>query len=393
MVPSVTVIIPTYNRRPHLLAAIESVLRQTYTDWELIVVDDGSQDGTLDAIQPYLADRRFQYVSQPHVGRSAARNYGAHLARGEWLAFLDSDDLYLPGALAAHLVVCGESPDLAMTLGGYEYINDDGRRLGERRPWDESGLALADWLFNCLGVPGSVMIRRDWFQRAQGFDSSLHMAEDWDLFLRLAQAGCPMGWTRAAVCQYRQHPGASIRALALHRDSSLRALEKAFSRPDLPPHLASLASQAKAWVYVVFACKAISAGDVPAAALDLQQALALDPGLSDSRRLRLLESLYGVESLEPAAGSAEVTQMDAAVTASLPPALRQHSRAIRRARARAHMTRFFRASGYAAHPLAMSELRAALRLDPSWLLNRGVVAFCLRQIWRGSPLAAGQGHG
>jgi hypothetical protein len=86
-------------------------------------------------------------------------------------------------------------------------------------------------------------------------------------------------------------------------------------------------------------------------------------------------------------------EINAAVTASLPPALQGNRRDIRQAQARAHMARFFRAAGRQANEEARLELRAALHLDPVWLLNRGVVAFCLRQLWRGTPRAVGQGHG
>jgi GT2 family glycosyltransferase len=392
--PRFSFIIPTYNRAELLPAAVASILAQPSEDYEVIVVDDGSTDNTEAVLQDLRGGGMVQTIHQSNKGRSAARNHGAIIARGEFLSFLDSDDRQLPGALTAYARTLAGNREVGLTIGGYEYIDEIGKTIGWREPWTESNdLRLEDWLFNCFGVHGAFLVRRDWFERVQGYDPSLHMAEDWDLFLRLAEAGCPMGWTRAIVCQYRQHPGRSSRALALHRDSSLRVLDKVFSRPDLPPQLAGLAPQARAWVYVLFACKAISASDVQAATLDLQEALAIDPGLGDSRRLRLLESLYGFERLEPAAGVGEVTPMDAAVTASLPPALRRHPQAIRQARARAHMARFFRAAGRQANKQASSELRTALRLDPVWLLNRGVVAFCLRQLWRGSLLAAGHVDG
>ena len=392
--PRFSFIVPTYNRAALLPAAIASILAQPSRDYEVIVVDDGSTDNTEAVLQDLRAGGIIQTIHQSNQGRSAARNHGAKLARGEFLSFLDSDDRQLPGALSAYAQTLAVSRDVGLTVGGYEFVDEVGNTIGSRQPWMESNdLGLGDWLFNCFGVHGAFLVRRDWFERVRGYDPSLHMAEDWDLFLRLAEAGCPMGWTREIVCQYRQHPGSSSRARALHRDSSLRALDKVFNWPDLPPQLAGLAAQARAWVYVLFASKAISDGDVQAATLDLQQALALDPGLSGPRRLKLLESLYSIESLEPVAGAATVVPLEAAIAASLPPAMRQHPHAIRQAQARAHMARFFRAASRQANEQASSELRTALRLDPVWLLNRGVVAFCLRQLWRGSPLAAGQGHG
>src|SRR6266851_7972183 len=102
MPPIVSVIIPTHNRRDFLPGAIASVLAQTFTDWELVVIDDGSQDDTASVIAPFLCDPRVRYEVQPQQGRSAARNRGIQMARSEWVAFLDSDDRYLPNCLQAH---------------------------------------------------------------------------------------------------------------------------------------------------------------------------------------------------------------------------------------------------------------------------------------------------
>jgi glycosyltransferase involved in cell wall biosynthesis len=377
MAPTVSVIIPTYNRRPQLIAAIESVAKQTYGDWELIVVDDGSRDGTVDAIQPYLADSRVRYLPQENAGRSAARNSGARQARGEWLSFLDSDDLYLPATLAAHRSAVSQSPDVSVFFGGYEYVDDEGAWLGERRPWDECGLGLIDLLFNCPGLPGSTFIRRDWFERSHGFDSRLNMAEDWDLFLRLAQLGCPMGWTRANVCQYRQHPDNSIRSYAQHRDQSLLALNKVFQTPYLPVEISALAPHATAWVYVVFARRAFAIGHTESAVRDLKRALEIDPGLASERRSKLLETLFSPETV----GLSSQLDMETAVAPFLPAALSGRASDIRRAQARVQMAAFFRAQRRGARELARTHLGAALRRDPRWLLNRGVLAFVLRQLF------------
>jgi hypothetical protein len=317
-----------------------------------------------------------RYLSQANAGRSAARNYGARQARGEWLTFLDSDDLYLPTSLAAHRSARSRSPNVAMTLGGYEYIDDEGAWLGERRPWDECGLGLADWLFNCLGVQGSVMIRRDWFERSHGYDTRFNIAEDWDLFLRLAQSGCPMGWTRASVFQYRQHSGNSTRNYAQHRDESLDALDRVFQAPDLPLEIRELAPRAKAWVCVVFARRAFAFGHVESAVQDLQRALEMDPGLAGERRPRLLEGLFSPETV----GQFGQVDMEAAVTPFLPPGLKRHAGDIRRAQARVQMAAFFRAQRRGAREQAQNYLSAALRRDARWLFNRGVLAFCLRQL-------------
>jgi glycosyltransferase involved in cell wall biosynthesis len=186
--------ISTFNRAAYLGGAIESALGQTFGDLELIVVDDGSTDETEELLEQARSDPRLRFVRQPNQGLSAARNRGLSLAQGEYLAFLDSDDRYTPTALEAHLAVFARRPGLGMTVGGYEYVDGSGRALGRRSPWQEGGaLALQDWLFNCYAMPGSVLLRREWLERVGEFDASTHGSNDWDLFLRLAQAAVP--WT------------------------------------------------------------------------------------------------------------------------------------------------------------------------------------------------------
>src|ERR1700687_1956433 len=112
MAPRVSVVIPTYNRAGLLPAAVASLLAQTMSDLEVIVVDDGSTDDTAAAVQPFLTDSRVRYVTQTNQGRSAARNHGAQLAQADLLGFLDSDDVQLPGALEAHLCVLERNTQL-----------------------------------------------------------------------------------------------------------------------------------------------------------------------------------------------------------------------------------------------------------------------------------------
>jgi glycosyltransferase involved in cell wall biosynthesis len=375
MATIVSVIIPTHNRREFLPSAIASVLGQSFMDWELLVVDDGSQDDTADVVEPFLLDPRVRYVSQTQQGRSVARNRGIQMAQGKWVAFLDSDDRYLPNCLQDHLNTTAEQPNLAMTIGGYEYIDEFDQRLGERRPWDESKLSPSAWLFNCLAMPGSVLVARPWLEHIGGFDPGCEIAEDWDLFLRLAHAGGIMAWAKAMVCQYRQHRASSIHDTARHRDGSLRALDKFFRRPDLPGEIAGLASQAKAWVYVVFARRAFAAGLAESALQDLQHALDLDPALAGDGRPQLLETLFSPEMI----GQQAEADMVTAVMPHLPAALKRHPDDIRRAQARVHIARFFRADSDGTQERAAAHLRAGVRLDPRWLLNRGVLAYCVRQ--------------
>lgn len=372
MTPVVSVIIPTHDRASLLGQAVESVLGQTLTDLEVIVVDDGSTDATPEVMAAYAGDRRVRYERLARRrGRAAARNRGVQLANATLLGFLDSDDRYLPEALAAHWQAHAATRHIGMTLGRFEHIGPGGEPLDVPAPDPTPDPnRLEHWLFNCLGRTGSVVLVRTWFEAAGGFDERLDLAEDWDLFLRLAHAGCPMRWIPPVVFQYRQHAGCSIHDLERHRRGSLRALEKLFGAPGLRADIAALEQPATAWVNVCFARKHYAAGRDREGAAALARALALDARLCGPTKMQLLEVVM-----------ASAPPVDVASrrswAARLPGALSVSDRELRRAASRVAMGRFFRVCS-SATPEAARALWAGMRLDPRWLANRGVLAFLLR---------------
>jgi len=388
--PVVTVVIPTRDRAQLLPQAIESVLQQTLTAWELIIVDDGSTDHTADVAAAFTVDPRVCYVRQDPRGVSAARNHGASRARAPFLAFLDSDDRFLPGALAALLEAFGANTGTAMTIGGYDRIDEKGRVLGQRRQWEESGLSLEGWLFNCLAINGSVLLRRDWFERVGGFDPDCPPAEDWDLFLRLAAAAAPMAFVRRSVVQYRQHAGNSVKDLARQHEGSLRVLRKFFDGQPAPTAaIASLRSRAFGWMYAVSARRAFLAGDFDDAERYLRQAVACDPALATSGRLGVLQFLLTM----PPERVADAPALRPRIIERLPPALRASRMDLRLAAARAELTAFLDAAHVRDASAASRHLRRALRLDPRMLADRRVLGYVLRRVLRrrpGAPQPVGQ---
>lgn len=182
--PTVSVVIPAYNRARYLRQAVDSVLDQDYPDLEVLVVDDGSTDDTPGILASY--GPRVHAVTQKNAGPSAARNRGVREAAGELVAFHDSDDLMLPGRLRAQAALFAKNPDLGLASADYLKIGPDGEALGSDR------LSLADRLRLASGVcyrnffaTPTVMVRRACLKATGLFAEDLSFGEDWDLWLRL----------------------------------------------------------------------------------------------------------------------------------------------------------------------------------------------------------------
>ncbi len=189
--PPVSVVLPTYQRASTLARAIRSVLEQTYRDFELIVVDDGSTDGTAE-ILARLEDPRVRCIRlDANRGASAARNAGIRAARGRLLAFQDSDDEWLPSKLERHLAAFrAHGPGIGVVYSDMERIWKDGRREYHRSPAVVQGALLdpnTGFYQVCrLGIQSTV-IRRECFTAVGGFDEAFPALEDLELFVRLSR--------------------------------------------------------------------------------------------------------------------------------------------------------------------------------------------------------------
>ncbi len=181
--PLVSVIIPTQNRRDLVCEAVASVLAQRDAVAEVIVIDDGSTDGTAAALEPFGA--RIRRAQQSARGVSAARNAGARLARGDRLAFLDSDDLWRPEKLARQLAFHARMPALRASQTGEIWIRNGVRVNPCRHHRKPDGDIFALSVARCVVSPSGVMLRRDLFDSLGGFDEGLPVCEDYDLWLRL----------------------------------------------------------------------------------------------------------------------------------------------------------------------------------------------------------------
>jgi hypothetical protein len=210
MTPEISVIIPTYNRRAMVREAIASVLAQRGAHFELIVVDDGSTDGTWDALARLAAEsgeasspKRARGSSPPpdpresgyrpcvhairtdNGGPAAARNRGIALARGRMIAFLDSDDLWVRDKLARQSAFMRANPHLAISQTGEVWLRDGRRVNPARRHLKRAGDIFADALRTCLISPSAAILRRELIDAAGGFDEAMAACEDYDLWLRI----------------------------------------------------------------------------------------------------------------------------------------------------------------------------------------------------------------
>ncbi len=183
--PFVSVIIPTFNRGWILSEAVDSVLSQDYAPFELIVVDDGSTDKTAEILSSY-ADPRLRVHFQPNRGVSAARNRGIEQTTGELIAFLDSDDLWLPGKLSAQVQFFQDHSNALICQTEEIWIRNKVRVNPKNRHQKPSGDIFQASLDLCLVSPSAVMIRRSLFDEAGLFDENLPACEDYDLWLRIS---------------------------------------------------------------------------------------------------------------------------------------------------------------------------------------------------------------
>jgi glycosyltransferase involved in cell wall biosynthesis len=197
-VPAVSVVIPAYNAADHLAATLESVRRQTLSDWELLVIDDGSTDGTARLVRDAAAvDPRIRLLTGPNGGVSRARNRGAAESRAPLIAFLDADDRWAPTALAEHLAHFQADPGLGVSFARVELLTPEGRPTGKICRTPLRPLEAAELLAENLTITTSNwVVRRCLFEQVGGFLEGLNHSEDLEWLLRVR---CTTPWRIQAV--------------------------------------------------------------------------------------------------------------------------------------------------------------------------------------------------
>lgn len=372
--PATTVIIPAYNQGHYLGQAIDSALAQTRDDFEIIVVDDGSTDDTAAVARAYAADARVRYIHQPNAGLSAARNTGIRNARGRYLTFLDSDDLFLPQKLEQLTAHLEADSRLGLVSGQAIPIDESGARLGAifDQPLPDEGRRLL--LGNPLHV-GSVLLRRSWQEKVGLFDETLRSYEDWDMWLRLALAGCPMASLDTPVSLYRFHTAQMTRDGSQMTTATFAVLQKLFARDDLPASWRSMRNVAYSRAYLRAAAQAYRSGPYAAAAGYLKQAAELDASLLADNGKPLALIMAAWTDLPKIAAPLNYLEN---IYDNLPPELHQLQAQKREQLGELAMRLAYSAYRHKDLAKARAAVRRALRYRPRYLANRGVLSILIR---------------
>jgi glycosyltransferase involved in cell wall biosynthesis len=235
MSPEVSIVLPTFNRLQYLRPAVDSVFAQTFTDWELIVADDGSEEETAAYLAVLTNPPRVKVLRLAHTGNpGAVRNAACRVARGEYIAFLDSDDVWLPEKLALQVASLRSHPERGWSHTAFAVVDESGELLtGSRARWwpGVEGWILEPWIKSefSIAVP-SVMVRRQLLEQLGGFDEKQRMCEDYDLFLRLA-ALSEIDGVRETLLHVRKHRE-HFHSDSIALEDQGRALEKMLAASD-----------------------------------------------------------------------------------------------------------------------------------------------------------------
>lgn len=212
MKPLVSVIIPCYNQAQYLHEAIKSVLNQTYSNWECLIVDDGSPDNTEEVVTKWVAlDKRFIYLKKENGGLSSARNFGIKKSTAEFILTLDADDFYDETFIEKGIDLLEENVKMGVVSSwGIRFIEN--KQFGIFKP---TGGTINDFLFNNASI-GTSLFRKKIWEEVGGYDESMKLGyEDWEFYIRVCKAGWNVHIIEEVLFFYRQNPN-SMRIEALN---------------------------------------------------------------------------------------------------------------------------------------------------------------------------------
>jgi len=378
--PTVSVIIPTYNHARFIAQAVESTLAQTYSDLEIIVVDDGSTDDTQAILASYGdCTRRVRVIHKENRGVAAARNTGILAAQGDYLLFLDADDLIPANKLECKVPILNAQPNVGLVYSAFQYIDEGGTQvLHEIRPQREGHL-LKDLLLRRLFFPpGAAVVRRECLDQVGIFDETCSAAADTDMWIRIAQGGFPFGYVDQPLFQYRVVKGSMSGNIVQQAGDEFARLDKFFGDPDLPSDTKALEPKAYSILHYEFAAKHYHAGEIKIGQQHIRRAITTCPRLAGDEEW-LLEWIAGY-ALGP-----QVEDPHGWINLMfdhLPPEATTLRQLRRRAHGRYHAAAAFSAQGCHSHREVRQHILPALTGDPTLIRNRGFLRIAAESLLR-----------
>jgi glycosyltransferase involved in cell wall biosynthesis len=375
--PLVSIILPTYNRANFLKRSIESALSQTFQDFELIIIDDGSTDSTYEILQNF-GDSRIDFLTTEHKGVSAARNLGLLEASGEFVTFLDSDDQFFPQKIELQLQKFYKNQRIGLVACGTREVTIQGHILIEARPWlNVPNLDLESWLFGCPAGTNVMMVKKELIDSIGGFDTNLIAHEDWDLGLRLSYYGCEMTWCHEVLVE------ASIHDNNIHLDpaksifSQKLILEKFYSQSGLTDQAKELMNLAYSKMYLRNALTNYKDSNYSEAGQILGKVVENDPSLLSNDYFHLLEIIADWSNLITFTDRSDFIRT---AFYYLPENLAGMKKYKRKTIGMAEVSSLFKSKRKGDLSKSKLPFLRAIFYDPSWLSNNGFLSLGLEVI-------------
>jgi glycosyltransferase involved in cell wall biosynthesis len=364
--PRVSIVTPSYNSGDFLENAIRSVLLQGYPCIEHIIVDGGSTDGTLDVLRRY--DRWVRWLSEKDNGQADALNKGFRMAGGEVVAWLNADDMYLPGAIRMAVSYLCTHPEVDLVHGDLECIDAEGRVIAY---WQGQEFSFPEAVLSTQIYQTTAFFRRTLLEQVGPVRADLHYVLDWEFFLRLGQAAQSYKLD-ATLSRFRLSPDTkSVKYPERFWLEHLRVYDELFAQPHLLPELMAIRDRAYRRMHWLSCLSLYRSGLVAEGRKHACRALSEYCLLSDDADFAVTMCTFiEQEEWRPPVASDWIEKL----LADLPPDLLRANRFVQRARSQFYATRFFYQHRRGEYAAARQSAFYALRFDPHWLLNGGFLS-------------------
>lgn len=306
----VSVIIPAYNSMKYLPESLASVFRQSFTNWEVIIVNDGSSDHIVEWFTG-IKDTRVKLISQPNQGVSVARNTGIVNSQGEYIAFLDADDIWEATKLEEQVVCLDNNSEVGLVHTWWAVINPESKPTGRLMKFNTEGNVWKELVERNTLACSSVILRRSCLDVGL-FTPGLNFAEDWDLWLRIA-ATYPFKLIKKPLLLYRQHPNNCIKNWQVVEQDYRRVIEKTFQSAPIGVQYLKEHSYGHANLFLAWSVLLGSYKDYKKASEFRRQALIHYPGLRYSHEYIRLSLAIALMQFFGADGYGKVLKLAFAV--------------------------------------------------------------------------------